>query len=140
MLTVEDILMVKGPDVVVADQGMSVFDAARLMAESDVGSLIVKDQGDVCGIFTERDLLKRVVARALDVKDTLLSDVMSSPALSCQLSTSVNDVADTMTSHRFRHLVVLEDGTLVGLIGLRDVLAAQLQEEGLKVHEFGRHV
>ena len=140
MLTVEDILMVQGSDVVVADPGTSVFEAARLMAESDVGSLIVKDQDDVRGIFTERDLLKRVVAEGLDVKGTLLSDVMSSPALSCQLSTSVNDAADTMTSHRFRYLVVLEAGALVGLIGLRDVLVAQLQEEGQKVHEFGRQV
>ena len=135
MPTVEDILMVKGPDVIVAAPGTTVFEATRLMAEANVGSLIVKDCDDVCGIFTERDLLSRVVARALDPQQTPLSEVMSSPVRTCGLSTCVHEIAAGMSAGHIRHLVVQDGDALVGVIGLRDVLTAQLREDERKLFE-----
>ncbi len=135
MPTVEDVLMVKGPDVIVASPETSVYEAVRLMAEARVGSLIVKSDQGVDGIFTERDLLGRVVARALDPAATQLSEVMSSPVKSVTLSATLDDVAATMSKGHFRHLVVMEEGALIGVIGLRDVLTGQLREDEQKLHD-----
>ncbi len=135
MPTVEDILMVKGPDVIVASPETSVYEAARLMAEARVGSLIVKSDQGVEGIFTERDLLGRVVARSLDPAATPLSEVMSSPVKSVTLACELDDVATMMGKGHFRHLVVMEEGALIGVIGLRDVLTGQLREDEQKLHD-----
>ncbi len=127
MPTIEDILMVRGPDVIVADSSATVSEAAKTMAHANVGSIIVKDSGKVLGIFTERDLLRRVVACRKDPSSVLLREVMSSPVKSCRLGDEVQDCADMLTKLRIRHLAVIEEGELVGLIGLRDMLMAELR-------------
>ncbi len=125
MTTVEDILMVKGPDVIVTDPETTVLEAARLMNEDDVGSVIVRKEGEVVGIFTERDLLRRVVAVRKDPATVPLTEVMSSPIRSCRLRDTVEDCARIFSKSRIRHLAVIEDGALVGLIGLRDIQRAE---------------
>ena len=133
MATVEQILMIKGPDVIIAAPDSSVMDAAKLMAEANVGSVIVKDGEQVVGIFTERDLSRRVVAAGRDPGATALADVMSSPVRSCGLGESVHDCAEKLTGEHIRHMAVIEDGALVGLIGLRDVMAAELRKSEQKI-------
>lgn len=124
MTTVEDILMVKGPDVIVADPETTVLEAARLMNEDNVGSVIVRKNGEIVGIFTERDLLRRVVAVRKDPASVRLAEVMSSPIRSCRLGDTVEDCARIFNESRIRHLAVIEDDALVGLIGLRDIQKA----------------
>ena len=133
MPTIEDILMVKGPDVIVTASSSSVLEAAKLMTQANVGSVIVRDSGEVLGIFTERDLLRRVVARRKDPSSVPLREVMSSPVKSCRLGDDVQDCANMLTRSRIRHLAVVEEGELVGLIGLRDVLTAELRSTEEKV-------
>ena len=135
MLTVEDILLIKGPDVMVASSTTTVLEATKQMAEAGVGSMVIEDHTGVVGIFTERDLLQRIVAVGLDPAVTPLSEVMSSPVATCSLSTSVRDALNSMFEKYVRHLVVQEDGGLVGLIGVRDVLAALLKEDEDKIKE-----
>ncbi len=127
MPTIEDILMVKGPDVIVADSGATVSEAVKIMVHANVGSVIIRDSSEVLGIFTERDLLRRVVARCKDPSSLLLREVMSSPVKSCHLSDDVQDCADLLTKSGIRHLAVVEDGELVGVIGLRDILTVELR-------------
>ena len=136
MATVEDILMVKGPAVIVAASTATVMEAAKLMAEVNVGSIIIRDSGEVEGIFTERDLLKRVVARGKDPSSVLLRDVMSSPVRSCCLRDDIRSLTEDLVREHIRHLVVIEDGALVGLIGLRDVLTAELRDSEEKIQAF----
>ena len=128
MSTVEDILMVKGPDVMVASSDTTVRQAVALISQANVGSIIVKDGPDVKGIFTERDVLQRAVAKGRDPETTVLADVMSSPVKSCSLSDNVSDIAGMLTGEHIRHLAVIEDGALYGLVGLRDVMAAELRD------------
>ncbi len=129
MLTVQDILLVKGPDVMVATSTTTVLEATQHMAEGGVGSVVIEDDAGPQGIFTERDLLNRVVVAGLDPSTTPLSEVMSSPVAACSLSTAVRDAMNCMFQKHVRHLIVEEDGGLVGLIGIRDVLAALLREK-----------
>ena len=135
MSTIEEILMVKGPDVVVAPSETSVTQAAKLMAEAKVGSLIVKDGDAVKGIFTERDLLQRVVARGRDPEATGVSEVMSSPVEECRLADDTDMVADRLTSRHIRHLAVIEEGALVGMISLRDVMAAKVRDQQQRIQD-----
>ena len=128
MSTVEDILMVKGPDVMVASSETTVRQAVTLISQANVGSIIIKDGPDVKGIFTERDVLQRVVAKGKDPDTTRLADVMSSPIKSCRLSDNVSDITGMLTGEHIRHLAVIEDGALYGLVGLRDVMVAELRD------------
>ncbi len=120
--TVEDILMDKGPDVLVAPPETTVFEAATMMDEGKVGSVIVMSERGVAGIFTERDLLHRVVARELDPASTALSEVMTAPVVTCSLGSTVDDCRALLAERRLRHLAVVEDDALVGLISVRDLL------------------
>ncbi|NBB96501.1 MAG: CBS domain-containing protein [Planctomycetes bacterium] len=129
MSTVEDILMAKGPDVIVTSRETTVHESVRLMCEANVGSVIVKDGDAVEGIFTERDLLRRVVNTLKDPTTTPLGDVMSSPVRSVELGMDVRQCFRLMTELRVRHLAVMEQDALVGMISLRDVLAAELQDD-----------
>jgi signal-transduction protein with cAMP-binding, CBS, and nucleotidyltransferase domain len=90
-----------------------------------VGSVVVRRGDDILGIFTERDLLRRVVAAGKDPSTVVLREVMSSPIKTCRLADDLLACASIMKRTNIRHLAVVEDGRLVGLIGLRDVLAVQ---------------
>ncbi|MCP4375927.1 MAG: CBS domain-containing protein [bacterium] len=125
MITVEDILMGKGPDIIVATSTDTVLTAVKLMAEDNVGSVIIRDDDEIRGIFTERDLLKRVVGAGKDPAKTTLEEVMSSPVNACLLSDDIRKCAKILAETRTRHLAVVEQGALVGLISQRDVQAAQ---------------
>jgi CBS domain-containing protein len=135
MLTVEDILMAKGPDVIVGSPTTTVREAARLMAEAKVGSIVIKHNGHAAGMFTERDLLCRVVAQGKDPATTPLSEVMTSPILSVSLADTVVDCGATMMRTHIRHLAVIEDDSLVGVLSFRDVLTAELTQSRQALEE-----
>ncbi len=139
MPTIEDILMVKGPDVIVTASTSSVLEAAKLMAQANVGSVIVRDSDEILGLVTERDLLRRVVARGKDPLSVPVRDVMSAPVENCRLSDDVRDCIDLFTKSRIRHLAVVEEGELVGLIGLRDILTTELRSTEEKVQALEPH-
>ena len=122
MKTVEDILMAKGSEVIVSAPTETVLSAARLMSEAHVGSVVIRQDGRVLGLFTERDLLRRVVAAEKDPAATRLADVMSSPVQTCRLGDDLQDCAGRMSEQKIRHLVVVEQDALVGMISLRDIL------------------
>ena len=133
MATVEDILMIKGPDVIVAAPTNTAAEAAKMMAKANVGSVIIRIGNEVKGIFTERDLLVRVIAAGKDPASTPIEEVMSSPIKSCRLSDDVENCANELTESHIRHLAVIEEGALIGLIGLRDVLMAELNSKDEKL-------
>jgi len=125
MPTVEDILMTKGPDVVVGSPEMTVLEASRLMAAGNVGAIVVEEGRKPLGIFTERDLLKKVVAKEKPPWETALRDVMSAPVKTCGLGDDILAVGDVMEAEHIRHLAVVEQDALIGVISFRDVLRAQ---------------
>lgn len=129
MATVSEILARKGRGVVsmVADE--SVLNAARLMNERAIGAIIVTDRDKMVGIFTERDVLRRVVAEQRDPARTRLGEVMTSPVVTCRPPAMVDDVAALCTNRRIRHLPVMQDDELIGIITSGDVLAYQVNEQ-----------
>jgi CBS domain-containing protein len=134
MATVEDILMSKGPDIIVASPLTTVHEAVVMMSEANVGAIVIMNKNNVCGIFTERDLLRRVVVPQRDPNQTELHEVMTYPVLSVSLNDDVRQCADIFTREHLRHLAVIENDALLGMISLRDVLACELAEDEKLLH------
>ena len=103
---------------------MTVLEAAELMNRHGIGSVLVLDDEGLAGIFTERDVLRRVVCRSLPPAATLLRDVMSTDVLCCVADAAIDDVAELMRSRRVRHLPVVDAaGDVIGLVSIGDVNA-----------------
>ena len=127
MAQVRELLERKGGHVLTIGPTASVIQAALLMNEHRVGSLVVVEDGRVVGMFTERDVLQRVVAGRRDPEGTRVSEVMTSSVVCCPPETTVDEVRGVMRDRRIRHLPVVDaDGRLLGLISIGD-LNAQLQ-------------
>ncbi len=124
MSDVQSILDSKGQHVHRIPEDATVLDAARAMTEHRIGALVVTRGDKVVGIFTERDLLNRVVSVALAPAVTLVRDVMSSPVVCCTPQTTRAECRTVMRNRRLRHLPVVQDDRLVGIVSIGDVLEA----------------
>jgi CBS domain-containing protein len=113
-----------------------VLEAARVMSEHNIGAVAVKNGKKVVGVFTERDLLKRVVAAGRDPATTPVREVMTGEVVSVADSTSPAKAAAIMRSHRMRHLVIVDDnGDYLGLLAQRHILYDLMSELALKVND-----
>lgn len=120
--------LVEKREVVVVDVATSVAQAARIMSERLIGAVPVVDGDRVAGIFTERDVLARVVAAGVDPAKTTVSSVMSTSLVVADVSESHDVCMRRMQQARVRHLLVLRDGRLAGILSMRDLLALELDE------------
>src|SRR6266699_735630 len=134
MPTVQDILARKGSDVISVKPGETVLKAAELMSERGIGGLVVTEGGRLVAIFTERDILRRMVAKRRDAAATKVAEVMTTPVTACGPDTSVDECAAMMTGKRIRHLPVVTDRDLVWVITIGDVLAFQVSEQQATNH------
>ena len=128
MPTAQTILDRKGTDVATIDQDATVLDAATLMNERRIGALVVGSGDKVVGIFTERDILNRIVAAGLNPAQTRVGKVMTSPMACVGRDTKLAECKSVMTSKRIRHLPVVEDGKLFGMISAGDILASECDD------------
>ena len=129
MATVGSLLRKREGDVITIHADASAQAAAMLMNEAHIGSLVVTDQdGHLIGIFTERDLLKRVVARDLLPHEVRVGDVMTGEVWTCATETPLDEVRLLMAERRIRHVPVLDDGRLLGMISIGDLNAARVAE------------
>lgn len=129
MATVRDILAKKGNRVFSVTADDSVAAAARLMNERKIGGLVVTDKGQMVGMFTERDILRAVVAEPRDPTATSVRKVMTSPVATCRSETTIEECVSVMTNKRIRHLPVVDDQSVCGIVTSRDVLAFQVSEQ-----------
>jgi len=129
MATVGEILAVKGSQVLSIGPDASVLDAATLMNEHKVGSLVVMDAGRLIGIITERDMLQRVLVTRRDPVSASVSDVMTSEVVCCQPHTTLEEARSVLKNRRIRHLPVLDQcEQLLGVISIGDLNAYQADD------------
>ena len=129
MPTAQDILAKKRKNVAIIGEEATVMEAAKIMSDQHIGSLVVGRAERVVGIFTERDVLNRVVAPHLDPSTTIVKDVMTTPVACCQPTTKLAECRRVMTEKRIRHLPVVEQNRLVGMISSGDILALEFGEQ-----------
>jgi CBS domain-containing protein len=124
MTTARDLLTAKPfGGVITVDPGVTVRDACRLFRDRNIGSLVVFDGVTYVGIFTERDVVKRVIAEDRDPLGTLVADVMTPKIVAVRPEDPIEVVEATMRRDRIRHVVVIGDGGVVGVVSLGDVAA-----------------
>lgn len=98
------------------------------LAEHNVGALLVAEDADVTGIVSERDVVRRIASDGSALLDTPVGDIMTSTVLSCTSADEVHTIAETMTQRRIRHMPVIDDGTLAGIVSIGDVVAARIAQ------------
>lgn len=130
---VSDILAVKGGKVYSISPDASAFDAVSAMLNAGVGSLIVLEAGGIAGIFTERDYLRRVTLHGLDPKTVRVRDVMTSRVIYVDSNKSVQDCMSIMTQQRIRHIPVVDDGKLTGMISIGDLVKFMSKEQAVEI-------
>lgn len=140
MAAVRDILAKKGSLIVALPPSASVLEAARVMSERSVGAVLVIDEGRLVGIFTERDILRRVVAEGRDPAKEPLADVVTKDVLTCTPATPLDECRALMTTRRLRHLPVVGPDGLCGVISSGDVLAFQVAEQQSEIQDLNRYV
>ena len=114
--------------LVIGSPSMSVQEAAVAMRDKGVGSVIVQEADALVGIFTERDLLNRVVAVGKDPEKTVLADVMSRDVIAMEGDKPLSHALHLMHHHAFRHVPVLQDGRPIGMVSARDALGIEWQQ------------
>ena len=118
----------------------TVFQALQLMADKDIGALLVIDGSEVVGIFSERDYARKVVLQGKDCTNTPLREVMSSRVLYVRIDQSVDDCMALMTDKHIRHLPVVDGDRLVGLISIGDVVKSLLSEQVFVITQLENYI
>jgi CBS domain-containing protein len=125
----EAILERKGRDVITVEKDTTVLDVARIMNDNRIGAVIVVSGERVLGVFTERDILTRVVAAQANPAKTLVADVMTTPMACCTRATTLDECKAVMTEKHMRHLPVVEDEKLYGMISSGDILGHEVASQ-----------
>jgi len=130
MTTVKSLLRAKGdPSNYSVSGDDTVLDALNLMADAHIGAVLVTDGNKIVGIYTERDYVQKGEVEGREAGETLLKDVMTSGMYTVQTDTSVEQCMALMDAHHIRHLPVVDGDRLVGLVSIRDVMVAALENK-----------
>ncbi|RIY03227.1 CBS domain-containing protein [Aureimonas flava] len=140
-MTVRRILESKGRDVVTIEPGTTVTDAVRLLAERRIGVLVVTGpDGDLLGILSERDVVRLVAGGGMDALSGEVAGVMTREVTTAGEETTVDEAMEIMTRRRFRHLPVCEDGRLVGIVSIGDVVKRRIEAAEQEAEEMRSYI
>ena len=135
IIRVADIIGRKGPEVVTIGVDATVLEAAKVMNEHRIGSVVVSHEGRIAGIFSERDVLERVVGQERDPATTRVNEVMTTEVFCCRPETSLEEARSVCTQRRIRHLPVSgQEDELLGLVSIGDLNAQQSQVQETTIH------
>lgn len=130
---IAEILARQKSQVQTVEPGTTVFDAVRKMVEHNIGSILVADGDDIRGIFTERDYLRRIVLENRTSKTTRVDEVMTPKLVCVDPDRSVEDCLAIITQERIRHLPVMEQGRLVGIVSIGDLVKFLSKERAIEI-------
>lgn len=140
MKTVRHLLKAKGRDVYSVRPDQSVYEAIEQMAERSVGALLVMDDGRLIGILSERDYARRVILRGRSSRETAVRDIMTEPVVCVTLERSVEECMALMTDKRVRHLPVIEDDHVCGVVSIGDVVRAVIAEQEFHIKQLESYI
>lgn len=140
MKTVRDILQVKGRNVWRVPFEATVFDALQLMAEKEVGALVVVDGPNPVGIISERDYARKIVLYGRSSPTTLVKEIMTSPIVYTHPNQPIEECMAIMTDRRIRHLPVMEQGKLVGIVSIGDLVKTIIAEQKFTIEQLERYI
>jgi CBS domain-containing protein len=134
------ILQHKGTQVHCIAPDATVYEALELMAEKDVGALVVLDGTAPMGVISERDYARKVILKDRSSKEMKVHEIMSSPAVTVSLSTTIDECMGRMTDKRCRHLPVVESGKVVGIVSIGDLVNWMIRAQDLTIHQLEDYI
>jgi CBS domain-containing protein len=140
MKFITEILKAKGRDVWTVSPDSTVYDALQVMADKNVGALMVVENDDVVGVFSERDYARKIILKGKASKDTLVREIMSPEVVWVRPDQTVELCMNLMTNNRIRHLAVLDEGRLVGVISIGDVVKAVISEQEFTIKQLEQYI
>ncbi len=140
MKTVKQLLHGKTRELCTVTSGTRVFEALKRMAENDIGALLVVDNGKLAGIISERDYARKVILRGKSSHDTLVSEIMTERLVCVQPKNTVDECMALMTDKRIRHLPVLEDDRLVGVLSIGDLVKETISDQEITIKQLESYI
>jgi CBS domain-containing protein len=140
MKLVKHLLDAKGRDIISVDRGLSVLDAIKLMADKSVGALVVMQDGKLNGIVTERDYARKVIIKGRSSKNTRVDEIMTANVLTTTPEQTVDECMGLMSEGRFRHLPVVENDVVVGIISIGDLVQAIIADQKEEIEQLEQYI
>lgn len=140
MKTVRDVLTVKGRDVWTVDLEATVFEALSRMAEKEIGALMVMDGTKLVGIISERDYARKVILHGRASPTTLVKEIMTSHVVYTHLGQSIEECMALVTEKRIRHLPVIDEGNLVGVVSIGDLVKSIISDQKFVIEQLVRYI
>ena len=138
--TVRQVLNDKGGSVWTISPDASVFEGLQMMADRNVCALVVVDGGQPVGMLSERDYARKIILVGKASRDTAVREIMSSPVVSVSPRQSVGGCMKLMTEKRLRHLPVIEDGQMIGLVSIGDIVKAIMSEQEFMIEQLETYI
>lgn len=140
MKIIKHLLDAKGRDVESIAPERSVLDAILQMAEKGIGALLVLDGESLAGVVTERDYARKVILKGRSSKETPVADIMSADVVTVTSEDSVKNCMNVMTEHRIRHLPVVDDGEINGMISIGDLVKAIIADQQEEIEQLEHYI
>lgn len=140
MLTVKQLLESKGSDIWSITPQETAYTALQIMANKDIGALLVVDKGKLVGIFSERDYARKVILKGKSSKETSVAGLMTQKVYYIHPGATMEDCMALMTAKRIRHLPVIENDNLIGIVTLRDVVNQIIADQQITIRELEKYI
>ncbi len=140
MATVRDMIRNKGNEVFTIAPAATVLDALKMMAKHNIGALLVMEEGKLAGIVSERDCIRKVELLGRDAKTTRVSDIMTGDVITVNCDQPLEECMALMIDKNIRHLPVYDNGELVGLLSIRDVLKEVIEVQQMMLSQLERYI
>lgn len=140
MYKVKDILETKGYTVYKVAAEDTVYDALKMMAGHNIGAVLVVKDDEVLGIFSERDYARKIILMGKTSRDSKVGDLMTDRVYAVKLQTTVNECMKIMTDYRVRHLPVIENEKLMGVVSIGDVVNKTIQQQSNTIHQLEDYI
>lgn len=140
MKLIKHLLDANGRHIVSLGPDATVLEAITLMADKTIGSLVIIDDDELLGIITERDYARKVIIKGRSSKTTLVSEIMTTSVFTTSSAETVNSCMALMTEKRIRHLPVVEDNRVIGMVSIGDLVAAIISDQQEEIEQLGQYI
>ncbi len=140
MKTVKQVLKAKGNQIWSITSDKSVYDALEMMSEKEIGALLVMDDGELVGILSERDYARKVILKGASSLKTPVKEIMTTKVAGVTSEKTIEDCMALMTGKRCRHLPVMEDNKVIGVLSIGDLVKAAITHKEFMIHQLKNYI